>query len=90
MVFGDRVPGGRRTRPEKAAQVAEPEALPEHATLLPLDTLLRQADVALPGGQLRRVTFPAKPGAPLVVRKRFAGELHPIEKAREASETGVP
>jgi uncharacterized iron-regulated membrane protein len=26
---------------------------------------------------LRRVSFPAKPGAPVVVRKRLPGDLHP-------------
>ena len=44
---------------------------------LPLDALLRRADAALPGGDLRRVSFPAKPDAPLVIRKRLPGDLHP-------------
>jgi uncharacterized iron-regulated membrane protein len=45
--------------------------------ILPLDTLLANANTAFPEGTLVRLTFPAKAGAPFVVRKRLPGELHP-------------
>lgn len=44
---------------------------------LPLDSLLRQADRALPGGTTTYVAFPATPEAPLSVRKYFDAALHP-------------
>lgn len=44
---------------------------------LPLDSLLRQADRALPGGTATYVAFPAVPEAPLSVRKYFDAALHP-------------
>lgn len=50
---------------------------PSDASILPLGNLLTRADAALPGGVVRRVTFPGKAGQPLVVRKRFPGEAHP-------------
>ena len=43
----------------------------------PLPELLRRADAALPAGDVRRLTFPAKADASLIVRKRLPGELHP-------------
>jgi uncharacterized iron-regulated membrane protein len=42
-----------------------------------LDDLLQKANVAFPDGELRRIAFPAKAGAPLVVRKKLPEELHP-------------
>jgi uncharacterized iron-regulated membrane protein len=42
-----------------------------------LDELLRRADAAFPEGRLARIAFPAKPGAPLVIRKKLPEELHP-------------
>lgn len=45
--------------------------------VLPLDSLVRLANRALPGGEVTYVTLPAKPEAALTVRKHFAEELHP-------------
>ena len=42
-----------------------------------LTQLLARTDAALPGGILRRVSYPAKPGAAVVLRKRMPGDLHP-------------
>ncbi len=47
------------------------------AKTVPLSVLLTKVDNALPGGTLRRVSFPAKAGSPVVVRKRMPGDLHP-------------
>lgn len=44
---------------------------------VPIDSLLRQADRALPGGEITYVAFPATPEAPLSVRKYFDAALHP-------------
>lgn len=44
---------------------------------LPLDSLLRQADRALPGGTTTYVSFPGSAEAPLTVRKHFDAALHP-------------
>jgi uncharacterized iron-regulated membrane protein len=63
---------------------ASPESPPPPAVVprpgeawLPLDSLLRQADRALPGGEITYVAFPAAPEAPLSVRKYFDAALHP-------------
>ena len=62
--------------PEAAKKpVVEPPA--PGAVPVPLGELLRRADDALPGGVVRRISFPAKPDAPLIVRKMLPGELHP-------------
>lgn len=45
--------------------------------LRPLDELLKNADTAFPDGKLTRIAFPAKKGAPIVIRKKLPGELHP-------------
>jgi uncharacterized iron-regulated membrane protein len=45
-------------------------------SLRPLSELLRQSEQALPGGVVRRVSFPMKPDAPLLIRKRLPGEQH--------------
>jgi uncharacterized iron-regulated membrane protein len=42
-----------------------------------LDELLQKAHAAFPPGKLTRIAFPAKAGAPLVVRKKLPAELHP-------------
>lgn len=44
---------------------------------LPVDSLLRLANRALPGGVVTYVSFPATPTAPLSIRKWFDFELHP-------------
>lgn len=44
---------------------------------LRLDTLVARANTAFPEGELRRISFPAKPGAPLVIRKKRDSDLHP-------------
>ncbi len=44
---------------------------------LPLDELVRRANVAFPEGDVTRISFPTKSGAPLIIRKRLASELHP-------------
>lgn len=46
--------------------------------LLPLDGLVAQAQRAFPEGRLARISFPSKPGAPLVIRKKLPDELHPV------------
>lgn len=64
-----------RTAPRpKAPVVAAP---PTGAKPLPVDTLVEAVNWALPGGLVTRVTLPSKPTAPLRVRKRLPGELHP-------------
>lgn len=58
----------------------EPLPKPEKATqgaFLPLDELVIRANRAFPDGQLRRISFPAKAGAPVVIRKKLPEELHP-------------
>ncbi|MCI0570321.1 MAG: PepSY domain-containing protein [Myxococcaceae bacterium] len=42
-----------------------------------VDALLAAADAALPGARTTRVDLPPRPGAPLKVRKRLPGEVHP-------------
>lgn len=44
---------------------------------LALDELVTRANAGFPDGVVRRISFPLKPGAPLVIRKRRAAELHP-------------
>ena len=44
---------------------------------LSLDDLTARAGVALPGGQISRITWPKKKGAPLVIRMQLPGELNP-------------
>lgn len=51
--------------------------VPEGARPLPLDAILRRADAALPGGQRTRIALPQSASAPVVIRKRLPGELHP-------------
>ncbi len=42
-----------------------------------IDELVAIANRAFPDGQITRLTFPAKSGAPFIVRKKLGGELHP-------------
>ena len=42
-----------------------------------LDDLSARASAALPGGQISRITWPKKKGAPLVIRMQLPGELNP-------------
>jgi uncharacterized iron-regulated membrane protein len=42
-----------------------------------LDEIIRNADAALPPGELTMINLPATPTAAIVVRKRVAGEMHP-------------
>ena len=44
---------------------------------LPLDDLTARADAALPSGEISRITWPKKKGAPLVIRMQLPGELNP-------------
>lgn len=67
-----------------ADQIAAPfgianvkKAKATNGALLSLDELLHNADIAFPDGQLTRIAFPAKSGAPLVIRKKLPAELHP-------------
>jgi len=53
----------------------KPKAKPAEAQ--PAARLFAAANAALPEGIVRRISFPAKPGDPLVVRKRLDGETHP-------------
>jgi len=48
-----------------------------NGNLRSLDELLKKANAAFPEGKLTRIAFPAKAGAPLVVRKKLPEELHP-------------
>jgi uncharacterized iron-regulated membrane protein len=57
---------------------APPVPGPATGTPLPLDTLLAEADRALPGARTTRIDLPTSPGAPLRVRKRFPEESHPL------------
>lgn len=52
-----------------------PKATPRKS--LTLDELVRRANIAFPEGELTRISFPTKSGAPLVIRKRLDSELHP-------------
>ena len=60
---------GKTTRPKPKAT--------QSARTLPLDVLVAKANAAFPDAELRRISFPAKPGAPLVIRKKRASDLHP-------------
>ena len=42
-----------------------------------LDELVAVANRAFPDGRVTRLTFPAKAKAPLIIRKKLAGETHP-------------
>ena len=42
-----------------------------------LDELVRTSSTRFPQAQLRRISFPAKKGAPLSIRFQLPGELHP-------------
>lgn len=44
---------------------------------LSLDELLSRAEAVLPGGVVTRITPPAKPTVPAVLRKKLPGDLHP-------------
>lgn len=50
---------------------------PPKADRLPLDVLLEEADRTLPNARTTRITLPASPQAPLVIRKKGPEELHP-------------
>ncbi|HEX8552212.1 MAG TPA: PepSY-associated TM helix domain-containing protein [Abditibacteriaceae bacterium] len=71
--------------PETAQGVLKPffgeTSRPKYRTTvrasLPLDDLVTRANAAFPEGVVRRIAFPAKPGAALVIRKKRAAELHP-------------
>lgn len=54
-----------------------PKTGPTTGEPVPLDTLLAEADRALPGARTTRVDLPTSPGAPLRVRKRLPDEPHP-------------
>ncbi|MDF2439588.1 MAG: hypothetical protein JWN98_572 [Abditibacteriota bacterium] len=54
-----------------------PRASLSATKVLSLDVLVQRADAAFSGGQLMRISFPAKVGAPLIVRKKMPGDLHP-------------
>lgn len=56
---------------------AKPKATVSAAKVLSLDELVQSANTAFPDGQLTRISFPAKRGAPLVVRKKLPGDPHP-------------
>lgn len=58
----------RSAAPVSASATGEP---------LPLDTLLAEAERALPGGRITRIDLPQSPEAPLRVRKRLPEEPHP-------------
>lgn len=44
---------------------------------LDLDRALQQSAAALPGSRATLILFPRRPGDPLTIRRREAGELHP-------------
>jgi uncharacterized iron-regulated membrane protein len=67
-----RITGTPPSAPRPKAARIPPDAPP-----VPLPVLLAHVDDALPGGQLRRISFPAKAGGAVVVRKRMPGDLHP-------------
>ena len=56
---------------------AKPKIAKSAAKPLPLDELVARADAAFPGGRLSRISFPAKAGAPLIIRKKLPADLHP-------------
>ena len=47
------------------------------AMALALDDYVARANAAFPDGKLSRIGFPTKTDAPLIVRKKLVGELHP-------------
>lgn len=62
-----------RTPPRlKVASTPQPER-----AALSLDRLVEAAEAALPGAVTTRITLAGKPTAPVVIRKKFARELHP-------------
>lgn len=60
---------------------APPAPSPASLPTLPLDTLLRAAERALPGGTVSYLYLPTRPRDALRVRKRRASELHPNGKS---------
>lgn len=48
---------------------------------LPLDELVRAANLALPGGEVTDIQLEQKKDKPLVVRKRLLGEIHPYGRS---------
>ncbi len=63
-----------RTPPRPKAPVVSASSDEEP---LPLDVVVRTANQALPAGEITRIALPSAPNAPLVVRKRLPGEMHP-------------
>jgi len=59
--------------------VSEPAALRVSGSgmQLPLDLLIRSADLAMPGGRLVDIRIDHRTDRPVVVRKRLPGEVHP-------------
>lgn len=78
LVFHDAFLAGANRLTGSAEVPAPPTVVPRPGVRpLPLDSLLRQADRALPGGTVTYVAFPSVPEAPLSVRKYFDTALHP-------------
>lgn len=58
------------------APKAKPKIAKSASKVLSLDELVKNADAAF-GGRLSRISFPAKSGAPLIIRKKLPADLHP-------------
>ena len=73
--FASAVTAATGTPPRAAA----PKVVPPRtgAEPLPVDVHVANAEAALTGGRVTRIGLPAKPDAPIVVRKWTPGELHP-------------
>ena len=66
-VLGLVLPSGKKTKVAKA----------KAGQWLSLDDLAARAQAALPGGEISRITWPKKAGAPVVIRVQMPGELNP-------------
>lgn len=82
LIFHDAFLAGANWITASPEAPAPPEVVPRTGEpWLPLDSLLRQAERALPGGTVTYVAFPADPEAPLSVRKHFGAALHPTGRS---------
>jgi uncharacterized iron-regulated membrane protein len=78
LIFHDAFLAGANWLTASPASPAPPTVVPRPGEpWLPLASLLRQADRALPGGTITYVEFPPAPEAPLTIRKHLDAELHP-------------
>lgn len=84
LVFDEPVEAGLRRLTGAPPVAPRPKIAATHEQRSPmnLDALVQAADVAVPGGQMRRISLPKKSDAPVLIRKRLPGELHPNGMSR--------